>query len=72
MPHVLSGVSDPGQPDGPQAEIAVYIIVPEEFLGVSMGELELRRGRVNGMDVESRSVLIRASLPASEYDADCF
>jgi Elongation factor G C-terminus len=69
MSRVLNGVSDPGQPDGPQSEIAIHIIVPEEFAGASMGELELRRGHVNGMDVESRGVVIHASLPASEYDA---
>ena len=68
MPRVLSGVSEPGEPDEPQSEIAVHVIVPEEFAGISMTELQSRRGRVNGMDVKSASVLIRATLPASEYD----
>jgi Elongation factor G C-terminus len=68
MPRVLSGVGEPGQPDESQSEIAVHLIVPEEFAGMSMGELHTRRGRVSGMDVKSGSVLIRAFLPASEYD----
>jgi translation elongation factor EF-G len=68
MPRVLSGVGEPGQPDESQPEIAVHLIVPEEFAGMSMGELHTRRGRVSGMDVKSGSVLIRAFLPASEYD----
>jgi translation elongation factor EF-G len=67
MPRVLSGVSEPGQPDEPQAEFAVHVIVPEEFAGMSMSELHSRRGRVTGMDVKSGSVLIRASVPSSEY-----
>jgi elongation factor G len=68
MPRVLSGVSEPSQPDESQSEIAVQLIVPGEFAGMSMGELHSRRGRVTGMDVKSGSVLIRAFLPASEYD----
>lgn len=68
MPRVLSGMSEPGQPDEPQSEIAVHLIVPEEFAGMSMSELQSRRGRVSAMDVNSGRVLIRASLPISEYD----
>ena len=43
MPRVLSGVGERGQPDESQSEIAVHLIVPEEFAGMSMGELHSRR-----------------------------
>ncbi|HYL15644.1 MAG TPA: hypothetical protein VEV41_21600 [Terriglobales bacterium] len=67
MSRVLSGTSEPGQPDEPESEFLIYIIVPEEFAGVSMGEVHSRRGSVTGMDVQTGSVLIRASVPKSEY-----
>jgi hypothetical protein len=43
MPGVLSGVGERCQPDESQSEIAVHLIVPEEFAGMSMGELHSRR-----------------------------
>lgn len=67
MSPVPTGMSEPGQPDEPDAECALYIIVPEEFAGVSMSELNSRRGCVTGIDIETGSVSIRASLPKSEY-----
>jgi hypothetical protein len=56
MPRVLSGVGEPGQPDESQSEIDVHLIVPEEFAGMSMGELHTRRGRVqrDGRKVRER------------------
>jgi len=64
MPRVLSGL---GEPDEQHSELSIHIIVPEEFAGMSMAELNSRRGFITGMDVQTGSVLIRATLPASEY-----
>ena len=64
MARVLSGVSEPIEPD---PELGICITVPEEFAGLSMGELNSRRGGVTGMDVQSGMVLIRGFLLASEY-----
>jgi translation elongation factor EF-G len=68
MARVLTGSDDFAEPDELGSEFAIQIIVPEEFAGVSMSELQSRRGCITGMDIKSGSVLIRASLPASEYE----
>jgi translation elongation factor EF-G len=67
MTRVLSGPNEPSQPDDPDAEFGICITVPEEFTGQSIGELNSRGGRVVEMDAQSGIVLIRASLPRSEY-----
>ena len=49
------------------------IRVPEEYVGTVMGDLNSRRARVQGMEPQTRSVLIRALCPQAEalqYDAD--
>jgi len=68
MPPVLSGLSEPGHPDEPKPELAVHIIVPEEFAGMSMGEVGSCGGSLTSMDVHSGTVVIRALLPVSEYE----
>jgi elongation factor G-like protein len=60
---------DSSEPDQPNAELVVRIVVPEEFTGYSIGELQSRGGCVADMQVHSGSVVIRGSLPASEYPA---
>jgi hypothetical protein len=60
MPPVLSGLSEPGHPDEPKPELAIDIVVPEEFAGMSMGEVRSRGGSVTSMDVQSGTVVIRA------------
>ena len=70
MARVPSGVSEPNQPEPePDPELLIRVIVPEEFAGLSMGELQSRRGCVTGLDVQSGVVFIRGSLPSSEYAA---
>ena len=68
----MSRVENP-EPDNPDdvamPEVFIRITVPEEFMGSSMGELNGRGGLVMTIDCESSSVVIRASLPASEYEA---
>jgi translation elongation factor EF-G len=34
---------------------------------MSMGEFQLRRGCITGMDVQSGNAIIRGSLPASQF-----
>jgi len=49
------------------------IRVPEEYVGTVMGDLNSRRARVQGMEPQTRSVLVRALCPQAEalqYDAD--
>ena len=64
MPPVPGAVDEPAEPP---SELSIHIIVPEEFAGMSMAELNSRRGLITGVDVQTGTALIRASLPASEY-----
>ena len=66
MGRALSGVNEP---DEPNAELIIRMTVPEEFAGLSMGELNSRRGCIKGMDVQHGNVVIRGSVPTKEYDA---
>ncbi len=64
MAQFLSGLSEP---NGLDPEVPVRVTVPVEFGGLAMSELHSRRGCVRDMNVQQRTVSIRASLPASEY-----
>ncbi len=44
----------------------VAIEAPDEFAGTLMGDLNSRRGRVQGMDSRGRSTVINAEVPMSE------
>jgi len=44
----------------------VEAIVPEEFMGSVMGDLNSRRGRVLGMDREGKKQVIKALVPERE------
>ena len=44
----------------------VEVVAPEEFAGDLMGDLNSRRGRVQGMDVRGRSTVIKAAVPLAE------
>ncbi len=46
--------------------MAVEVVTPEEFLGDVMGNLNSRRGRVEGMQPVGNGQLIKASVPLSE------
>ncbi len=44
----------------------VEVVVPEEYMGDVMGDINSRRGRIEGMDAESGAQHIRAFVPLSE------
>ena len=44
----------------------VDVIVPEEFMGDITGDLNSRRGRIAGMDVQGRLQVIKAKVPIAE------
>ena len=44
----------------------VEVVAPEEFAGDLMGDLNSRRGRVQGMDMRGRSTVIKAKVPLAE------
>ena len=44
----------------------VEVVVPEEYMGDVMGDINSRRGRVEGMDARSGGQVIRAMVPLAE------
>ncbi len=46
--------------------MAVEVTVPEEFMGVIIGDINSRRGRIEGMEHVSGSQVIKAMVPLSE------
>ena len=44
----------------------VEIYAPDEFAGDIMGDLNSRRGRVQGMDAKGNFTVIKAQVPMSE------
>jgi translation elongation factor EF-G len=69
---MVFAVADDGMgPDDskrPLGEVKIQIIVPEEFIGVALHELITRQGLITAMEAEDQHMVIRASLPAREYD----
>jgi elongation factor G len=51
----------------------VEITVPDEFAGTIMGDLNSRRGRIQGMDNKGGNTIVKAEAPMAEmltYGAD--
>jgi elongation factor G len=46
--------------------MAVEITVPDEFAGSIMGDLNSRRGRIQGMDNKGGNTVVKAEVPMSE------
>jgi elongation factor G len=46
--------------------MSVEITAPDEFAGAIMGDLNSRRGRIQGMDNKGGSTIVKASVPMSE------
>jgi elongation factor G len=44
----------------------IEITVPDEFAGAIMGDLNSRRGRIQGMDNKGGSTVVKAHAPMSE------
>jgi elongation factor G len=46
--------------------MAVEVVTPEEYMGDVIGDLNARRGRIEGMEQRGTSQVIRAQVPLSE------
>jgi elongation factor G len=46
--------------------MAVEVTVPEEFMGVIIGDINSRRGRIEGMERQAGSQVIKAMVPLKE------
>ena len=59
------GVSE-AQPTLLEPIMEVEVIVPDEFMGAVVGDLNSRRGKVLGMDSKGRNQIVRALVPMVE------
>jgi len=53
--------------------MSVEITIPDEFAGTIMGDLNSRRGRIQGMDNKAGNTIVKAEVPMAEmlaYGAD--
>jgi elongation factor G len=46
--------------------MAVEVVVPEEYMGDVIGDLNSRRGRIEGMELRGTSQIIKSAVPLSE------
>jgi len=53
---------------GPDPEVLIKIIVPQEFVGATVGRLNECDGVVTSMELQEPNMLIRGSLPGSQLD----
>ena len=44
----------------------VEVVIPEEYMGDVMGDVNSRRGRIEGMEARGNAQIIRAKVPLSE------
>jgi len=44
----------------------VEITIPDEFAGAIMGDLNSRRGRIQGMDSKGGKTIVKAEVPMAE------
>jgi translation elongation factor 2 (EF-2/EF-G) len=44
----------------------VEVVVPEEYMGDIIGDINARRGRVEGMEARAGAQVIRAFVPLAE------
>src|SRR5437016_397709 len=54
------------KPTLPEPIMNVEITVPDEFAGSIMGDLNSRRGRIQGMDNKGGNTIVKAEVPMSE------
>jgi elongation factor G len=46
--------------------MAVEVVMPEEYMGDVIGDLNSRRGRIEGMELRGTTQIIKSSVPLSE------
>ena len=49
-----------------EPQMSVEVVVPEEYMGTIIGDLNSRRGRIEGMEHRAGSQVIKAHVPLSE------
>jgi len=62
----LKGTKDKCNPVLLEPIMKVEVVVPEEYMGDVMGDINSRRGRIEGMDTRAGAQVIRANVPLAE------
>jgi len=62
----FKAAADKAKPVLLEPVMAVEVTVPEEFMGVIIGDINSRRGRIEGMEHVSGSQVIKAMVPLKE------
>lgn len=44
----------------------VEVVTPEDFMGAVMGDLQSKRGRIEGMELRGKMQIIRSKVPLAE------
>ena len=55
-----------GQAGAARADHGVEVVVPEEYMGDVIGDLNSRRGRIEGMELRGTTQIIKSMVPLSE------
>jgi translation elongation factor EF-G len=69
MARTLNGLAEPDDPNQVPGDLNVLVTVPEEFVGLSIQELNAREGRIVGIERRGENISINATLPTSLYSA---
>ena len=69
MAGTLNGSAEPDDQNQAPGEVSVLVTVPEEFVGLSIQELNAREGRIVGIERRGENISINATLPTSLYSA---
>jgi elongation factor G len=54
------------QPGLLEPVMAVEVTVPDDLVGAVIGDLNSRRGRIQGMDVKGHNEIVKAHVPLAE------
>jgi len=69
LPRLIQSADEPDDPVGPMENWRVKLTILQEFIGYVIGELNSRGGYVEGMTGEEEQMVIRATLPARDFEA---
>ncbi|MBI3208393.1 MAG: elongation factor G [Candidatus Solibacter usitatus] len=62
----IKAAADRAKPVLLEPIMAVEVVVPEEYMGDVIGDLNSRRGRIEGMELRGTSQIIKSSVPLAE------
>jgi len=64
----VSSLNDRNPSDDPKPDYPVSLTVPEEFAGVSLGEVNKQGGMIKAVNAETGTAVIQALIPESRFN----